>query len=173
MKPLALFGVIVVVGLVAIGAALHLTNNSASAKLPPLSPASEQALFVREGNGACARFYKALFTALEGRGKPKNAKTWARYLRMTIPLFVRMDAELRTLVPPRRDAGTYRRLLRISRREIREARAVQHALETGQVRRARRIGRGEHLDRRANSLSRKIGLTICGLNGHQMSQRYG
>jgi hypothetical protein len=171
-----LFGVIVVVGLIAIGAVLHLTNNSASAKLPPLSPASAQALFVRAGNGVCARFYNELMVAFEGRSIAKSRKANAAFLRTALPLADRRYAGLRALVPPDREARTYRRLLRLVRRGDRDAHVALHAYATGQPRRATLVERDErriHLDRRANSLSRKLGLTICGLNGHQVARRYG
>ena len=176
MKPLALFGVIVVVGLVAVGALLRLTDNSASAKPPALSPASAQAQFVRAGNGVCARYYDELMAAFEGGSIPKTAKAKAKYLRTAMPLAERMYAGLRALVPPDREAGTYRHLLRLARRASRDAHVMLHAYETGQDRRAALLMRDErrdHLNRLANSLSRKIGLTICGLNGQQVAARYG
>jgi hypothetical protein len=176
MKPLAFFGVIVVVGLVAIGALLRLTDNSASAKPPALSPASAQAQFVRAGNGVCARYYDELMANLEGRSIPKTAMMKAKWLRIEMPLFERLYVGLRALVPPDRDARSYRRLLRMARRAVHDAHAALHAYETGQVRRVALLGREErrvHLNRRSNSLFRKIGLTICGLNAHQVAARYG
>src|SRR5215470_17415272 len=96
VKPLALFGVIVVVGLVAIGAALHFTGNSASAT-PPLPPLSAQARFVRAGNGLCARSYDELMATFESRGVPKTVKMKAKYLRLQLPLEERLDAGFRRL----------------------------------------------------------------------------
>jgi hypothetical protein len=174
VKPLALFGVIVVVGLVAIGAMLHLTNNSASAKPPPLSPASAHALFVREGNGVCARYYDEVMAALEGRSIPRTAKAWAKWGRLAVPLDERLGARLRALVPPGPDARTDRRLLRVYARVLHNEHVLLHAYETGQLLRARLIVRqADHLSRRFNSLARKLGLTICGLDGHQIARRYG
>jgi len=176
VKPLALFGVIVVVGLIALGALLRLTNNSASAT-PPIAPAlSTQAKFVRAGNGLCARYYDELMATFEARGIPRTAKVKARYIRLEMPLMERVYAGLRALVPPDREAGTYRRLLRLMRRGMHDAHAALHAYETGQLGRVAlldREERGVHLNRRTNTLFRKIGLTICGLNAHQMMARYG
>jgi hypothetical protein len=175
VKPLTLFGVIVVVGLVVIGAALHFTDHSASAT-PPLPPLSAQEQFVRAGNGLCARFYDELMTAFEGRGIPKTATMKAKYLRLQLPLQERLYAGLRALVPPDREAGTYRRLLSLSRRGMRDVHAGLHAYATGQVGRVALIERDErrvHLNRRANSLSRTLGLTICALNDRQIARRYG
>jgi hypothetical protein len=177
MKPLALFGGIVVVGLAVLFAGLRLTDHSAraSATLPPPVP-SASAQFVRAGNGVCARYYQELMTTFEGRAQPKTSKMEARYLRLEMPSVERLYAGLRALVPPERDAGDYRRLLRIARRELRDAHVALRAFETGQLRRERLIERAErrdHLDRRSNTLSRRIGLTICGLNAHQVAARYG
>lgn len=176
MKPVALFGGIVVVGLVVIGAALRLTDHSASATPPLASKLSAQARFVRAGNGVCARYYNELMANFEGRSMPKTPKMRAKYLRIELPLFERLYAGLRALVPPDRDAGDYRRLLRIARREVRDAHVAIHAYETGQAHPVALIERDErrdHVDRRSNSLSRKIGLTICGLNSRQVAARYG
>jgi hypothetical protein len=112
----------------------------------------------------------------EGRSLPKTPKLRARYLRLEMPLIDRLYMGLRALVPPGRDARTYRRLLRIARREIHDGHAALHAFETGQVHRVALLEREErrdHLDRRSNSLSRRIGLTICGLTGRQVATRYG
>jgi hypothetical protein len=174
VKPLALFGVIVAVGLVAIVAALRLTDHSASATAVP--PLSTQVRFVRAGNGVCARYYDELMANFQGRSLPKTTKMKAKWLRLELPPFDRMYAGLRALVPPAHDARSYRRLLRMGRRAMRDAHAALHDYETGQVRREALIERGErhdHLNRRSNSLFKKIGLTICGLNGHQVAARYG
>lgn len=174
MKPLALFGVIVVVGLVAIGAALRLTGHSASAT-PPLA-VSTRARFVHAGNGLCARYYDELMTNFEGRSIPKTALVKAKWLRIEMPLEERLYAGLRTLVPPGRDARDYRHLLRMARRGIRDLHAALHAYSRGDVRRVASLVRAErrvHLNRRLNSLSRKLGLTICGLNARQVAVRYG
>lgn len=176
VKPLALFGVIVVVGLVAIGAALRLTDHSASAE-PPIAPKlAAQARFVRAGNGICARSYNELMTALEGRSIPKTAKVKAKWLRLEMPIVERLDAGLRGLVPPAREAGTFRHLIRVARRELHDVHVALHDYETGQVRRVALIEREErrvHLNRRFNALSRQLGLTVCGLNAHQVAARYG
>lgn len=176
MKPLAIFVGVVVVGLGVIAAGLHLTGHSASATPPPVTAASARAQFVRAGNGVCARYYDGLMTTFEGRSLPKTPKLKTRYLRLEMPLFEHLYAGLRALVPPGREAGTYRRLLRIARREIRDAHAALHAFETGQAHRVALLERNErrdHLDRRSNTLSRRLGLTICGLNAHQVAARYG
>lgn len=177
MKPLAIFGGVLVVGLAVIFAGLRLTDHSAGATPPPAPPAqATSAQFVQTGNGVCARYYRELMLALEGRSLPKTTRMKARYLRLEMPAVDHLYAGLRGLVPPQRDAADYRRLMRIARRELHDAHLALHDYETGQVRRERLIERGErrdHLDRRSNSLSRSIGLTICGLNAHQVAARYG
>jgi hypothetical protein len=175
VKPLALFGVIVGVGLVAIAAALHFTNHTASAT-PPLRPLSAQERFVRAGNGLCARAYNEVMDTFEARGVPKTVKMKAKYLRLQLALEERLDPGFRALEPPARDAGAYRQLLRIDRRGIHDTRAELHAYATGQLWRVTlldRAARRDHVGRRYNALARKIGLTICGLNAHQVMARYG
>ena len=175
MKPLGIFAGVVVVGLAVIAAGLHLTGRS-SAKPPPVPTASVQAQFVRAGNGVCARYYQELMTTFEGRSLPKTPKLKARYLRLGMPSLERLYAGLRALVPSARDAGTYRRLLTIARRELHDAHVALHAFETGQDGRVALLERTErrhHLSRRYNSLSRRVGLTICGLTARQVATRYG
>lgn len=176
VKPLALFGVIVVVGLVAIGAFLRLTDHSAKATPPLVSNLAAQARFVRAGDGLCARSYDELMAAFEGRSVPKTAKMKAKFLRLEMPIAERMYAGLRALTPPERDARSYRRLLRMGRRAIHDVHVALHDYETGRTRREALVERAErrdHLNRLSNSLFRKIGLTICGLNAHQVAARYG
>lgn len=175
MKPLAVFAGILVVGLAVIFAVLRLTAHPASADPLPVPQSSlTKSRFVRTGNGTCARYYQQLEANFEGRPRPNSRKMYVQYLRIAIPLAGRLDAGLRALVPPRRDAAAYRRLLRGAAQEVSDARAALHAFESGQVRRGQRIERdGDHLSNRLNSLSRKVGLTICGLTGPQVSARYG
>ena len=176
VKPLGIFVGIVAVGLAAIAAGLHLTEHSASGKPPPAPTAVVQAQFVREGNGVCARYYQELMVTFEGRSLPKTPKLKARYLRLEMPSIEHLYAGLRALVPPGREAGTYRRLLRIARRELHDAHVAVHAFETGQARRVALLERNErrdHLNRRSNSLSRRVGLSICGLTARQVATRYG
>jgi hypothetical protein len=101
--------------------------------------------------------------AFEGRAIPKTAELKAKYLRLEMPSVERLYAGLRALAPPHRETGTYRHLLRMAQREIRDAHVSLRAFETGQARRAALVERGErrdHLNRRANSLSRKRGLNL-------------
>lgn len=176
VKPLSIFVCIVVVGLAAIVAGLHLTEHSASGTPSPAPTAAAQSQFVRAGNGVCARFYDGIMATFQGRSVPKTPKMKARYLRLEMPLFEHLYAGLRALVPPGREAGTYRRLLRDARRELHDARVAVHLFETGQAGRVAVLERNErrdHLDRRYNSLSRTVGLSICGLNARQVATRYG
>ena len=100
-------------------------------------------------------------------------KMITRDLRIQVPLMDRLGAGLRALVPPRRDAGTYRRLLNVAGQELYDAHAVLHAFETGQFRRGVLVARHSgHLDADYNSLSRKLGLSVCGLTGRQVKARY-
>jgi hypothetical protein len=174
VRPLAIFAIVVVVGLLAIGAALRLTDHSASAKPSPAPapPPLTHAQFVRAGNEVCARYYRdgiAIF-----KKQPKTLKMLRKDLRIMMPLMDRHAAGLRALVPPRSDARGYRRLLRVEGQELYGAHAVLHAFRTGQVRRGVLIARHlDHLDKRFNSLSRKLGLNICGLTGRQVRARYG
>ena len=175
VKPLGIFAGIVVIGVVLIAAGLRLTDRSASA-MPPLPIPTAQAQFVRAGNGVCARYYEEVMATFEGRETPKTVKMDARYIRLGMPAMVRLYAGLRALVPPRSQVRTYRRLLRVAGRELHRARAELHAFEAGQAGRARLIdrhARRQHFDRRYNSLSREVGLTICGLSGRQVVARYG
>ncbi|HEX5173940.1 MAG TPA: hypothetical protein VFV91_07335 [Gaiellaceae bacterium] len=175
VKPLGIFVGVVVVGVAVIAAGLHLTDRSASAK-PVVPTASVQAQFVRAGNGVCARYYQELMATFEGRSSPKTPTSKARYLRLEMPLIEQVYAGLRALVPPGREAGPYRRLLRIARREIHDDHLALHAFETGQAHRVvllERDERRDHLSRRSNSLSRRVGLTICGLTARQVATRYG
>lgn len=175
MKPFAIFGGIVVVGLALIVGGLRLTNHSASATPPPATSTAPTPLthaqFVRAGNAICARYYRDDPTLFK---HPKTLKMVTKDLRISVPVMEREVAGLRALVPPASDAGTYRRLLAGAGQGVRDARAVLHAFETAQYRRGVLIARHtNHLDKRLNSLSRKLGLTVCGLTGRQVKARYG
>jgi hypothetical protein len=74
VKPLAIFGGIVVVGLAVIFVGLRLTDHSASAN--PLPTPLTHAQFLRAGNAVCHRYYregKAIF-----KSKPKTLKMLTR-----------------------------------------------------------------------------------------------
>ncbi|HET8751368.1 MAG TPA: hypothetical protein VFM43_02440 [Gaiellaceae bacterium] len=175
VKPLGIFAGIVVVGLALIVGGLRLTDHSATATPPPAPMPLSQAQFVRTGNAVCADYYRALFKSQTiSHPQAKTLKMITRGLRIQVPLMDRLATGLRPLVPPRRDAATYRRLLSVLGQELYDAHAVLHAFETGQFRRGVLIARhGGHLDRAYNSLSRKIGLKVCGLTGRQVKARYG
>jgi hypothetical protein len=174
VRPLAIFAVVVVVGLIAIGVGLRATDHSASAKPPPPLPTPlSHAQFVRTGNRVCDRYYREGTKAVPKR-EQKTLKAATRDLRVLMPLMERDAAGLRALVPPRSDAGTYRRLLSVMGQELYDFHATLHAFETRQVRRGVLIARhADHLDKRFNSLSRKLGLSVCGLTGRQVRARYG
>jgi hypothetical protein len=169
VKPLALFGGIVAVGLAAIFVGLRLTDHSASAN--PLPKPLTHAQFVRAGNAICDRYYRTDPTLFK---KPKTLKALTSDLRISIPILDSEAAGLRALVPPPPDAATYQRLLgRLAELEG-DAYALLHSFETGQVRRGVLIARhASLLDTRLNSLSRKLGLTVCGLSDRQVRARYG
>lgn len=170
LRPLIIFGVIVGVGLLLLAVGLRMTDHPAKAYAAPTRLSRER--FVRAGNGVCDRYYR------DGRrlitSQPKTVRMLTKNLRLSIPLMAREAAGLRALVPPRSDAATYRLLLSLDGQEIDAAHRVLHALETGQVRRGVLVARyADHLDRRLNTLSRRLGLTVCGLTGRQVRARYG
>lgn len=161
------------VGLALIAVGLRMTDRPASANplLTARTPLS-QAQFVRAGNAVCARYYRQIMPILESH--PKTVRALTRYVRNSIPPMEREAAGLRALIPPRRDAATFQRLLRVTGQELRETHAVLHAFETGQVRRGVLLARhAGHLDKPYNALARKIGLSVCGLTGRQVRARYG
>jgi hypothetical protein len=167
VRPFAIFGVVVVVGGILIAAGLRLTAHSASATPPPNAiptptPLS-RAQFVRAANRLCFRNNrqgKALFK------KPKTLIMLAREVRLAVPLLDREIAALRALIPPSRDAATYRRLLNDLGPEQREAHIMLHEFETRQWLRgaaaARQLDRlGKQLNRRDDPALKKLGLTVC------------
>jgi hypothetical protein len=171
VKPLAIFGGIVLVGLAVIFGGLRLTNHSARAESLPSQPTPlTHARFVRAGNAVCDRYYRSdpmLFR------NPRTAKALTRAMRIAAPYFDRMAAGLRALVPPRGDAPTYRRLLGGLGQADHALHAMLHAFETGQIRHGVLVARstarmGSHL----NSLAKKLGLNICGLGDRQVRARY-
>jgi hypothetical protein len=175
VKPLAIFGGIIVVGLAVIFAGLRLTSHPASAAPLSTTPAAPTSLthaqFVRAGNAVCLRYYRDDRTIYM---HPKTLRAITRDLRISIPHVDREVAGLRVLVPPPSDAGTYRRLLRGVGQLDRDAHAILHAFETRQYRRGVLVARStQHLDKHLNSLSNKLGLKICGLTGRQVRARYG
>src|SRR4029077_14597274 len=59
VRPIAIFAIIVVVGLIAIEAGLRATGNSASANPLPKTPTPlTHAEFIRAGNRVCDRYYR-------------------------------------------------------------------------------------------------------------------
>jgi hypothetical protein len=172
VKPLAVFGGIVVVGLAVIFVGLRLTDHSASADPLPAAPTSlTHAQFVREGNAVCDRYYRDDPTIFRN---PKTVKAFKRDMQIAVPFVDRMAAGLRALVPPPSDAATYRRLLGGLGLQNRAVHAMLHAFETGQIRQGVLIARSTaRLDLHLNSLANKVGLNICGLSDHQVRARYG
>jgi hypothetical protein len=169
VKPLAVFGGIVVVGLAVMFAGLRLTNHSASAD--PLPTPLTHAQFVRAGNAVCDRYYRDDPTIFRN---PKTVKALTKDMRIAVPFVDREAADLRALLPPLGDADTYRRLLGGLGQMDHNARAMLHAFETGQIRQGVLIARSTaRLDSHLNSLANKVGLNICGLNGRQVRTRYG
>ena len=173
MKPLGIFVGIVVVGLALIVGGLRFTDHKASANPLPTAPTPlTHAQFVRAGNAICARYYRV--DAKLSKRPAKTLKMVTRYLRLEVPAVDRELAGLQALVPPRNEAGGYRRLLRGAKQLDDDAKAILHAFETGQYRRGVLIARQTpNLNRWLNPLARKLGLSVCGLNARQEKARYG
>jgi hypothetical protein len=163
VRPLAIFGAVVVVGVVLIAAGLRLTDHPASATPPPrtASPTPlSHAQFVRAANAICRRSSrkgKAIF-----KKKAKSLTMIARQVRIAVPLFDSEAAALRALAPPSRDAAAWRRLLKHLGQDERQFHAIRHAFETRQWIRGAAIAR--QLDvtgKRDDPALKKLGLTVC------------
>ena len=158
VKPLAIFGAVVVVGLIAIEVGLRATAHTASATPPP-TPLT-QAQFVQRGNAVCAVYNRSAKAVLTPN--PKTFRAATRELQRWMPLVQRDVAGLRALVPPVSDDATYRSLLAVMTQEDAEVHSILHDFETGQYQRGVLLLRqGSHLDNRFNSLARTLGLTAC------------
>jgi hypothetical protein len=167
MKPFAVFAVVVLVGGIVLAVGLRLTDHSASATPPPRATSAPRTLsraqFVRAANRICLRSDrqgKAVFR------KPKSLHMLTREFRVAVPLLDREVATLRALMPPSRDAATWRRLLNDLGPEQRQMHVIRHAFETRQwvrgVAAARQLVRlGKLVDRRDDPILRKLGLTVC------------
>jgi hypothetical protein len=173
VKPFAIFGGIVVVGLVVIFAGLRLTSHSALADPLPAQPtALTHAQFVRAGNAVCDRYYRDDPTIFRN---PKTVKALTRDMQIALPFVDSEDAGLRALVPPSSDAATYRRLLAGLGRVEDAVHAMLQAFQTaGGVREGVLIARATaRMDSHLNRLANKLGLNICGLTSRQVKARYG
>jgi hypothetical protein len=166
VRPLAVFGGIVLVGLAVIFASLRLTDHSASANPLPASrtaPAPlSHAQFVRAANRVCGRELRESKARGLRHPKIKNLRTLTRDYRLAVPLFVKEAQGVRVLIPPRTDAPRFARLVRVLRVAIQNAHGILHALQTRQIRRAFLLSRQQDaLDKHANAISRTLGLTVC------------
>lgn len=172
MKPLAIFGVLVAVGLAVIFAGLRLTDHSARADPLPATPTSlTHAQLVRAGNAVCDRYYRTDPTIFRN---PQTLKAITRDMRIGVPYLDRMEMGLRALVPPPSDAFNYRHLLGGTGQMDCDAHAMLHAFETGQVQQGVLIARATaRLDLELNSLAKEVGLNICALSDRQVRVRYG
>lgn len=172
MKALALFAIVVAVGVIGIELGLRATADNASANVPnarvnaptPLTHAQ----FERAGNASCARFNRVAL-ALSKRPKPTSLKTAVRRFLIQASLARRVTVSLDGLTPPRRDAASYRRLLRINAAGMRMMNGWVHDFETRQYREAILRIRGERktlkeMNRRANRLAKQLGLKTCAKN---------
>jgi hypothetical protein len=169
VKPLAIFGGIVAVGLAVIFVGLRLTDHPTSANPPPTPLTHAQ--FVRAGNAICDRYYRDDPTIFSN---PKTVKALTKDMRIAVPYVDREAAGLRALLPPPSDAATYRRLLGGLGQVGHAAHAMLHDFETGQIRQGVLIARSTaRMDSHLNSLANKVGLNICGLTGRQVRARYG
>jgi hypothetical protein len=168
LKPLAIFGVVVVVGLIAIEAGLRATDHPASADALPTPLTHRQ--FVHAGNAVCDRYYRDDPTIFRN---PRTVTALTRDMRIAVPFVDREAADLRALVPPASDAAVYRRLLRELGLQNHDAHAMLHSFETGQIAQGLVISRSAaRLDLRLNALANELGLNICGLSGRQVAARY-
>ena len=162
VRPLAIFAGIVVVGVILIAVGLRVTNHPASATPPPLPTPLSHAQFVHAANGICERALR------EGKAKGlrhpniTNLRSLTRDFRLAIPLFIKEAAGVSALVPPRSEAARFRHLVAILGEAQRNAHGILHAVETRQIRRAFLLARQQDvLDKHANAISRKLGLTVC------------
>ena len=163
MKPIAIFAGIVLVGLALIVGGLHLTDHSASATPPPPLPTPlSHAQFVQAANRVCQRELRESKARGLRHPKIKNLRTLTRDFRLAVPLFDREFAGVRVLMPPRSEAARFRHLITILGAAQRNAHGILHALQTRQIGRAFSLSRQQDvLDKRANAISRKLGLTVC------------
>jgi hypothetical protein len=165
MRPLAVFGVIVVVGLAVIAVGLRLTDHPASATPPPAAPSPtplSHAQFVRAANRVCQRELRDSKAKGLRHPKIKNLRTLTRDFRLAVPLFDTEAAGVRVLIPPRSEAARFRRLVTTLGVAQQNAHGILHALQTRQIRRAFLLSRRQDvLDKHLNALSRKLGLTVC------------
>ena len=125
-----------------------------SASAGTLSPAQ----FVHAADRACARDYRA------NKAIPKatNLPTLVHGLQRAIPALEREIVSLRQLAPPPRDSGSFARVLSDLDAQDVAATHLVDALEAGQVRRSKTLGRRiETLDKRLRSLYETLGLAAC------------
>ena len=152
-----------VVGLIAIEAGLRATDHAASAN--PLPTALTRPQFVRAANRACQRANRAS-KALSKEPKPTSLRLASTRFRNIASVFDHATMTLDRLMPPLREAAAYRRLLRSVAAMDRMLEQGVHDLDTGQYRQFALRWRAEKrrlntLGRRADSLARKLGLTVC------------
>lgn len=164
MKPLAIFTVIVVVGLIVIAGGLRATRGATPTVTPP-RPLS-RAEFVQAANGVCRRTTREAKAREKGLPSPKkNLRAFTRDMRIAVPFFEKETADVRALIPRLRAGPTLRRLASTLEIAQYNAHSLLHAAETHQIRRLLSFAsRADALDKRLNRLSRKLGLTVCAKN---------
>lgn len=164
MKPLAIFAGVVVVGLALIAGGLRLTGSSAGANpsaTPMITPLT-RTQFVHAADRVCGQELRE--AKARGLRHPKitSLRSLTRYFRLAVPLFDAEAAGVRVLIPPRSEAAAFRRLTTNLALSEGNANSILHALQTRQIRRAFLFAkRQDVLDKRMNTESRKLGLTVC------------
>ena len=117
-----------------------------------------RAQFVRAADRACAREYKAD----KAIPKPTNVTSLVNGLQRALPLFEHEILSLRQLEPPDQDAAAFAKVLNALDAEDLAATHLVDALEAGQARRSKMLGRQiDALNRRLRSLDKKLGLPAC------------
>src|SRR5207302_5537041 len=119
------------------------------------------AQFVQQANAICAR----LNSQIRVLPAPTNPAKIGPYLNKALPLEEAALTKLEKLSAPPRDKAGYKRFLALARRETNFARtqllpAVKAPSNSKRLQFA--LGRLGAMDKRANTLANRIGLTVCG-----------
>jgi hypothetical protein len=138
-NPVALFGVILAVGLGAIAVGMTAfggTSGGPSSAPPPNSPAAlTPAQFKRAGVGICMSLRPQLiWVANLHKHRPRNLRQVTRDFRTLTSIFGRLTTDLHRVVPPASRAFRYRHLLRKVDRFEQGMRRLNHLAETHQWR---------------------------------------
>lgn len=129
-RPLVLFAAILLVGLAVLAIGMKATGgNPGLPNAKPLSPRQ-----FRRANQHICLFVRGQLESLVARGKPRNLRQAATYLRRAVSIFDQLRTDYYGLVPPRSDAAAFRRLLRHLDVADRAMHRLNHLSETRQWR---------------------------------------